>query len=348
LLIGGIYFEEKNYDSALVYLEPIFGNKRNKLLQKKVANYLSVIYDSLGNKEKHNECMHYLATHNETGAENNALVSQLGDIYKMYLNQKQEKDAGIKREVAVKKVIEIIVPIAVALVLAIIVMAKCRSKKLLKQQQEEADRRLGETEQKHKEELRQRLDEAEKMLENKEKQHQEEMESERQTHRMQQAALSGRLKRSNKELHDVSKKLEQTLSRNALFKSDIANDYAAFINAPICQFIVGIVHEQQFKSKMDYLLYKNNALSKDQLLALRNAAEEHLVRFISCMHKQFPKLNDNDMDYCYLFLLGLNEADVSALMQRAYTTVCDRSRKISRLIGADDSLYHALRNMLDK
>ena len=315
LLIGGIFFKENLYDSALLYLEPVLENKRNRFLQIRVANYLRIIYDSLGNKEKSNECMSYLALHNETGAENSILVSQLSEIYKTYKSQKQEKEAEAKREAAVKKAIEIVVPIAVALALAIIVTAKWRSKKLLKKQREEADRMLGETEQQH---------------------------------RMQQAALSGRLKRSNEELRDVSKQLEQSLSKNAQYKSDASNDYAAFINDPICKHIIGIAHKQQFKSKMDYLIYKDDALSKEQLLDLRNAVQKHLPRFVSHIRKQYPKLTDNDMDCCYLVLLGLNEADISALMQRAYTTVCDRSRKISRIIGAHDSLYHALRNMLDE
>ena len=140
LVIGGIFFMENLYDSALLYLEPMMENKGNKFLKIQVANYLRIIYDSLGNKDKSNECIRYLALHNETGAENSALVSQLSGLYKAYLSQKQEKEAGTKRELAVKKAIEIIVPIATALALAIIVVAKWRSKKLLKQQQEEADR----------------------------------------------------------------------------------------------------------------------------------------------------------------------------------------------------------------
>ena len=347
-VIGNIFFEEGMYDSALLYLEPVLENKRNRFLQIRVANYLRIIYDSLGNGEKSNECMSYLAHHNETGAENSVLVSQLSEMYKTYKSRKQEKEATIKREAAVKKTIEIVAPIAAALALVIIVAAKWRSKKLLKKQREEADRVLGETEQQHKEELRQKQTEAEKMLEDKEKQHLQEMESERQTHKLQQAALSGRLKRSNEELRDISKQLEQTLSKNAQYESDTANDYAAFINDPICKHIVGIAHKQQFKSKMDYLIYKDDALSKEQLLDLRNAVQKHLPRFVSHIRRQYPKLTDNDMDCCYLVLLGLKEADISALMQRAYTTVCDRSRKISRIIGANDSLYHALRNMLDE
>ena len=126
------------------------------------------------------------------------------------------------------------------------------------------------------------------------------------------------------------------------------DDYAAYVNTAICQYIVGVVHEQQFKSKMEYLVYKDSALSKEQLLSLRDAAEKHLPRFVSQIRKQYSRLTESDMDYCYLFLLGLSEADVSALMQRAYTTVCDRSRKISRILSADDGLYHTLRNCLSE
>ena len=96
------------------------------------------------------------------------------------------------------------------------------------------------------------------------------------------------------------------------------------------------------------MIYKDSALSKEQLLALHDAAEKKLPRFTSHVRQQFSGLTDGDMDYCYLFLLGLNEADVSALMQRAYTTVCDRSRKISRIIGANGNLNHALRSLLSE
>ena len=170
--------------------------------------------------------------------------------------------------------------------------------------------------------------------------------AERQAHKMQQAALSGRLKRSNEKLRDVSKQLEQTLAKNSLFETESPDNYTAFLNDPISLYIVKLVHEGQFKSKMDYMIYKESALSKEQILVLRDAAEKYLKHFVFSIRKQFINLTDSDMDYCYLFLLGLSEADVSALMQRAYTTVCDRSRKISRIIGTNDSLYQALHNML--
>jgi hypothetical protein len=89
-------------------------------------------------------------------------------------------------------------------------------------------------------------------------------------------------------------------------------------------------------------------LDKQQLLDLRVAVDRHFGQFTLRLRKAYPKLTSIDIDYCCLYLLNLTHADVSALMQRAYTTVCDRSRKINRIIGANESLYHTLRNMLSE
>ena len=351
VVIGIVYFEENLYDSALLYLEPVLDNKMDRFLQTKVANYLRIIYDSLGNYEKSNECMSYLALHNETGAENSALVSQLSDMYKMYLTRKQEKEAGMKRELAVKKAIEIIVPIAIALALAIIVVAKWRSKKLLKRQQEEADRRLGETEQQHKEELRQRQDEAERMLEDKEKRHQweleakdkqysETVEAERQAHRMEQAAISGRLKRKNEEVRVLKDQIKRQEELNATPKHA-----ESFADEPICRLILESVKEGQFLSQIDCKIYKDYALSKEQVISLREAADYHFDLFTIRLSKTYPKLTNSDLDYCCLYLLGLSDADISALMQKAYPTVSQRSRKIKAILGNNSPLPMTLRGI---
>ena len=322
LVIGHIFYMERLYDSAQYYLMTVFENKNDIVSQMQAADYLHVICDTLGDSEKSEMFLRFLAQQKKTEGQNKALVSQLNDLFQKHLNKKHEKLAEKERKKAVKKAVNTIIPIAIFVAMFIIVLAKIRGKNLLKKQQAEADKILEETG--------------------------KQMEAERQSHKMQQAALSGRLKRSNRELSNVLKQLEQTSAKTALDEPEIRDDYSAYVNAPVCLDIVRLVHTQQFKSKMDYHVYKENALSKEQILALRHAAEKHLPQFKSQIRKQFPNLTDSDMDYCYLFLLGLNEADISALMQRAYTTVCDRSRKISRIIGANDSLYQSLCNMLSK
>ena len=300
LLVGNIYYEEGLYDSALLYLEPVMENKENQILQVQVANYLRTIYDSLGNREKAEECMRYLALRNEKGAENSALVSQLSEMFKAHMSQKQEKEAGAKRKVAVKKTLGIVIPIAVALALAIVVLAKVRSKKLLKQQQEEADKVLDETEQRH---------------------------------RMQQAAMSGRLKKSNEEVRELKDQIKQMDDLAA--KSETA---ASFNEEPICRLIMDRVNEGQFKSKIDCEIYKSYALDKQQLLDLRMAADRHFSQFTLRLRKAYPKLTSIDIDYCCLYLLNLTYADVSALIQRAYNTVVERDGKIQKIIGSEKPL----------
>ena len=353
--IGDIFFEEKIYDSAMFYLEPVFFYAEDRLSQIQAAEHLMALYDSLGEREKSDQCMRFLAQQKKSEGQNKALVSQLEDLFEAYTDQKQQKEAEEAQKKSIRKTVGIIVPIAVAVALIILVLAKLRSKKLLKQQQEGAEKVLGETEQQHEEELRQRQAEAEKMLEDKEKHHQQEMEekeakarkeleerdkrhaeaieAERQSHRMEQAAMSGRLKRSNQEIRELKGQIRQ--QDDWVTKTQPA---ASFTNEPICRLILERVNEGHFKSKVDYIIYKDAALDKQQLLDLRLAADRHFGQFTVRLKKTYPKLTDGDLDYCCLYLLGLTDADIAALMQRAYNTVIERNGKMRKILGNENPL----------
>ena len=175
LTIGGIFFYEGNYDSALFYLKPVFENNEVRL-QAQAAGYMRIIYDSIGNKELSNVCMQFLTNQMKSDGENKALVSKLEAIFKTHMDQKHQKEAEEMREKSIRKTIVIIVPIAIVVALSIIVLAKLRSKKLLKEQQEEADRSFGEMEQEHEKELRLWQAEADRTLEETEKKYEEELE----------------------------------------------------------------------------------------------------------------------------------------------------------------------------
>ena len=122
----------------MYFISPVFENSREDVLQIEVANYLRIIYDSLGYGEKLDGIMRYLALHNEAGADIKAMVSQLNGMFQSYLLEKQEADSVRARKEDVKKAVRFIVPLTVLMALAIIVFAKQRSKKLLKEQQDEA------------------------------------------------------------------------------------------------------------------------------------------------------------------------------------------------------------------
>ena len=311
LTLGNILFESRLYDSSRFYLETVFEQQDD--IQSKIvaAENLCNIYQKKGDSVNARKYSSYLADFTMAEIEKKKDVSKINELFKNHLAQKQEKQSEVNREKAIKKVIKIIIPIAVIIALVIIVLTKLRSNKVLKEQQETANRILGKTKQQHREEL----------------------EAERQTHRMEQAAISGRLKRSNQEVRELKEQIKHL--DDLAVKTETAT---SFNEEPICRLIMERVHDGQFKSKIDCDIYKSYALDKQQLLDLRLATDRHFSQFTLRLRKAYPKLTSIDIDYCCLYLLNLTYADVSALMQRAYNTVVERDSKIQKIIGSEKPL----------
>ena len=321
LIIGGIFFEERVYDSAIKYLEPVYNGSNSIASQIQAADYLRIIYDSLRNGAKADEYIRFLADHKKLEGEHKALVSKLEELFTSYLNQKKDKQAEEARRRDVRRVVGVVIPMAIMVALAIIVIAKLRGKERLKEQQEEAREALKQAEKQHKQELiRQRA---------------EVIETERQSHRIQQAALSGRLKQSNEELRKLKDQMK--FQSSDVSKTD-AMQAVSFAEEPICRLILERVKEGQFLSQMDCKIYKEFALDKGQLTALRSAADRHYNQFTRRIYEAYPELTRGDLDYCCLYLLGLTDADVAALMQRAYNTVNERNSKLRRIFKSEQAI----------
>ena len=166
------------------------------------------------------------------------------------------------------------------------------------------------------------------------------VESERHSHKVQQAALAGRLKRSNAALKD---KIGQ---QDELTKRD--KTAASFTEEPICRLIMERVNKGQFLSQMDCTIYRDYALDKNQLSALRTAADRHFNQFTVRISNAHPELTRTDLDYCCLYLLGLTDADVAALMQRAYNTVNERNSKLRRVFGSKNAISVTLQSIANQ
>ena len=320
LTLGNILFEEKQYDSSRVYLETVFEQQEDITSKIMAAEYLCNIYQIEGDSIKAQKYASFLVGYTMSEIEKKIVASKVNEMFKDYLAQKQEKKSEIEREKSVKKVKSIIIPTAVVFALGILVFAKLKNRKLLKKHQEEAKRALEEAGRQHEQELIQQREEA--------------LAAER-THRIQQSALSNRLKRSNKELRELKDQIrQQTDSMNTKQETQALS----FNDEPICRLIMERVNEGQFKSKMDYTSYKDYALGKDDLVALREAANRHFNQFTIRLAKAYSALTQGDLDYCCLYLLGLSDADVSALMQRAYTTINERNSKLRRVLGSENAI----------
>jgi len=235
--------------------------------------------------------------------ETDARISNLSDLFKNYLEEKQrqqsEKEKHEERKQAIKKTIGVIIPISMVVALTLVILVKLKGRKRI--------------------------------------------EAERQSHHIKQAALSSRLKRSNQKVRELEDRIIREDDR-----ANKAEPATSFIEDPVCRLIMERVNVGQFKSQMNCTIYRDYALDKNQLAALRNAADHHFNQFTVRISKAHPELTRSDLDYCCLYLLGLSDADVAALMQRAYNTVNERNSKLRRIFGSESPISVTLQTIANE
>ena len=144
LAIGGIYHSYNQYDSALVYLTPVFENKKDPYRQRVVAPYLQEIYLNTGDTVKAALCARYIVDNTATEGESNAQVSTLNDLFQQHLQWELDRATEEERQRAARHSRWIWMAIAgLLLLLAIaIVVARRGYGKRLKLQQEELGKQL--------------------------------------------------------------------------------------------------------------------------------------------------------------------------------------------------------------
>jgi len=97
LTIGCIYCIDKQNDSALVYLIPVFENEKDAVRQRVAASYLHKIYQSKGDTLKAAQFAVYLAENTVSQGESNSQVSQLNELFQQHLQREQEKAEAERR-----------------------------------------------------------------------------------------------------------------------------------------------------------------------------------------------------------------------------------------------------------
>ena len=124
LFIGGIYYDNGQYDSALVYFSSVFENKEDIVKQRVAAPYLRRIYLSQGDTLKAAQFAMYQAENELTEGESNAQVSQLNELFQRHLQWEQEKAEAERRlaeqEAARQRLVRgVVTAVAVLLVLGL-------------------------------------------------------------------------------------------------------------------------------------------------------------------------------------------------------------------------------------
>ena len=151
-----------------------------------------------------------------------------------------------------------------------------------------------------------------------------------------------------KRIISIKKKSQDDIERKnkALVEMKRKIEANPFMSEPICKSILETANKQQFKSRVPFSAYIEYALSKEQLLALKDAMDRHYDNFSQWICKEYPELTNDDIDYLCLYHLGLKDTDIFALMQRAYPTIGERSRKLKRIFNSDEPLHTIIKNII--
>ena len=308
--VGCVYFFDGNYDSALFYFEPVFANKDDVGLQTQAAGYLRVVYDSIGDMEKSNFYMRFLTNQKKSDGENKALVSELEAVYKAYMNQKQKKEAEEARKKSIRETIEIVVFITALFILAILVIAKQKSKQLLKKQQEET--------------------EADKTLEETEKKHEKELETERLAYQKKQEALQQNLQEKEAHVNVLKNALNQQ-------REEAERRRMAFLKEPICEAILNKAKSKQITTR-NVAHELGIALKDEELERLGEAVAKYYDGFDHVLLSQCPNLKHGYLALCHLYLLGLSESEIAALKNVSYSAIRKQNESLQEKLGVDENI----------
>jgi tetratricopeptide (TPR) repeat protein len=165
---------------------------------------------------------------------------------------------------------------------------------------------------------------------------------EKYAHRIRQKALSGRLKRSNATIKEYGNKISPSIPQ----QNSIAEK---FEDEPICQYILSLCNATQnpIKSTVPVSAYTSIALNDAQKAKLKNAAIMHFGTLFEILKIQHPQLKEKDFQYFYLCLLGLDNVQISVLLQNSLSTTWERENRLKKILGSEDRVAITLHGYIE-
>ena len=303
LTLGNIMFEDKRYDSSRFYLETVFGQQED--IQSKIvaAENLCKICQMTGDSIKALQYSSFLADCTMKEIEKRNDASKINEMFKNYSNQKQEKQAEEEREKAVRRTKKIIIPISVAVALAIAVLAKHRGRKLLKKQQTEAAT----------------------LLEEKNKQ----LAKERKARQREKEKLQQGLLQREEQLNALEKTLGQQ-------REAAETRREAFMKEAICCKINDSIRNQRITARNSHEKYV--PFTEADAMALKSAVLKYFENFETVLLGKYPKLSGDDLQLCQFYLMGLDERQIAVLQSKSYSAIKKRANSLKDLLRLDENL----------
>ena len=148
MIIGCIYQDMRQYDSAKAYFVPVLEFEKESGMASVSARALREIAMSEGDTLKANQYATMLIEKNTTAAEKQAQVSKLNDMFQNYLQENQEAASLRERRKAVRMTLAMVMALVVLAAVVVILMRRSHRKRMAANEAE-TQRRLNEALQRH-------------------------------------------------------------------------------------------------------------------------------------------------------------------------------------------------------
>ena len=307
---GGIFYQEKQLDSARLYLNKVYNNTKNTASKKQAAEWLLDICKIQGKDDDVFEYADFLAPFANKEENQSEIKSQLTELYNLYrqtdLSRQHQKMVRENKAIS----LAIIGGLIVGLLVYVFLFHYNRMRKQLLEKQ---------------------------------------IEEEQLSHDMKQKALSGRLKQSNQKLKDTLKRIENQEAEHKTINNNVSYDtfderYETFRQSQICLEVFGKVDHLYAdnrnipKTNSDITEYKTFALSILQIAQLTKTVEAYFPNLYSALKSQYAALDRKEWLHCCLYLLQLDKMSICVLIQEPYYTCRRYTLKLEEAFGCQQEL----------
>lgn len=309
LTIGVVYKCMGQYDSAKVYLKPVFEKDSNNA--SIAAKYLRDIALAESDTLKANQYSLVLAKDAAAAPENLFRASQLNDLFQNYLHGKQEKAEAERRlaeqeaaRLRWKRVLAVTVVVMMALGLGLWCWLARRKK------EHEAETQTWHEE---KQQLQTQVDDALQQLQT-----------------QADDALQQNLQKKEAHVNVLENALNQQREEAKQWRM-------AFLKEPICEAILNKAKSKQITTR-DVAHELGIALKDEDLERLGEAVAKYYDGFDHVLLSQCPNLKHGYLTLCHLYLLGLSESEIAALKNVSYSAIRKQNESLQEKLGVDENI----------
>ena len=333
LAIGEIFYHEKQYDSAWVYLDRVFRESKTIGSKKQAAEWLAEICKVNARDTEILAYAEFLTPFANIDENQGALKSQLAELCNNYLQSKQETlhKKRVKGLLGVGKLVLLLV----AIVTSIVAFVNKKRRRHLKAQKEETEEKLRTTIQEHIKEIEEK-DFAFNMAITMERQ---KAQNELKAKEIQHSATLGKTRKTiehlKEEIRVLNDRKKQDAEETEQLKSS-KEEYEALMREGLCVNIRQRLKKADAYTSFDVKDYPNLALSSKELSELVQVIDRHCPDFSRRLKKQYHELNSNDIQLCRLYLLNLKVLQVAILLGTDYSSIRKRTNRLKEKTGSEE------------